>query len=194
MVKKKKTLRSSQDSNLGPLNSGQMIGAEDRWHLSIDTVQFSGWISLRLGELCRISTEVVCAATSELGNSSSYFVCAVRTLIYRGWPEIFPISLASFWHAPCTDEVSLLRNNRGQSLLYKCLLLNTKPFLVCGMSLPCNLISLWLGLQEAPLNQTTNSPDNKTAKLTEVKILTKLDKYYVTELPISTTANVEMEC
>ena len=62
------------------------------------------------------------------------------------------------------------------------------------MSLPCNLISLWLGLQEAPLNQTTNSPDNKTAKLTEVKILTKLDKYYVTELPISTTANVEMEC
>ena len=62
----KKTLRSSQDSNLGPLNSSQMllpmsywssgIGAEDRWHLSIDTVRFSGWISLRLGELCRIST------------------------------------------------------------------------------------------------------------------------------------------
>ena len=84
--KKKKTLRSSQDLNLGPLNSGQMllpmsywssgIGAEDRWHLSIDTVQFSGWISLRLGELCRISTEVVCAATSELGKSSSYSVCA----------------------------------------------------------------------------------------------------------------------
>ena len=52
------------------------IGAEDRWHLSIDTVRFSGWISLRLGELCMISTEVLCAATSELGNSSSYSVCA----------------------------------------------------------------------------------------------------------------------
>ena len=51
----KMTLRSSQDSNLGPLKSCQMllpmsywsfgIGAEDRWHLSTDTVQFSGWIS-----------------------------------------------------------------------------------------------------------------------------------------------------
>ena len=49
------------------------IGAEDRWHLSIDTVQFSGWISLRLGKLC-ISTKVLCAATSELDNSSSYSV------------------------------------------------------------------------------------------------------------------------
>ena len=49
---RKETLRYSQDSNLGPLNSGQMllpmsywssgIGAEDRWHLSIDTVRFSG--------------------------------------------------------------------------------------------------------------------------------------------------------
>ena len=80
---RKKTLRSSQDSNLGPLNSGQMllpmsywssgIGAEDRWHLSIDTVRFSGWISLRLGELCMISTEVLCAATSELGKSDTLF-------------------------------------------------------------------------------------------------------------------------
>ena len=60
------------------------FGAEDRWHSSIDTVRFSAWISLRLGELCRIRTEVLCAATSELGNSSSYFVCGVRTLIYRG--------------------------------------------------------------------------------------------------------------
>ena len=68
-----------EDSNLGPLNTGQMllpmsywssgIGAEDRWHLSIDTVRFSGWISLRLGELCRISTKVLYAATSELGNA-----------------------------------------------------------------------------------------------------------------------------
>ena len=62
----KKTLRSSQDSNLGPLNSGQMllpmsywssgIGAEDRWHLSIDTDRFSGWISLRLGDKCHLSS------------------------------------------------------------------------------------------------------------------------------------------
>ena len=57
------------------------IGAEDRWHLSIDTVRFSGWISLRLGELCMISTKVLCAATSELGNSSSYSVCAVYPLL-----------------------------------------------------------------------------------------------------------------
>ena len=64
----KKTLRSSQDSNLGLLNSSQMllpmsywssgIGAEDRWDLSIDTVRFSGWISVRIEELCMISTEV----------------------------------------------------------------------------------------------------------------------------------------
>ena len=69
---------------MGHLNSSQIllpmsywssgIGAEDRWHLSIDTVRFSGWISLRLGELCMISTEVLCAATSELGKSSSYSV------------------------------------------------------------------------------------------------------------------------
>ena len=45
------------------------IRAEDRWHLSIDTIWFSGWIPLRLGELCRISTEVLCAATSKLGKS-----------------------------------------------------------------------------------------------------------------------------
>ena len=57
------------------------IGAEDRCHLFIDTVRFSGWISLRLGELYMISTEVLCAANSELGNSSSYSVCAVRTPI-----------------------------------------------------------------------------------------------------------------
>ena len=70
--RKKKTWRSSQDLNLGPLNSGQMllpteplelcmhgIGAEDRLHLSIDTVRFSSWISHRLGELCTISTEVL---------------------------------------------------------------------------------------------------------------------------------------
>ena len=31
---------------------GIKIGAEDRWHLSIDTVWFSGWISVRLGKLC----------------------------------------------------------------------------------------------------------------------------------------------
>ena len=84
IVGEKKTLRFSQDLNVGLLNSGQMllpmsywssgIGAEDRWHLSIDcTVRFSGWISLRLGELCRISTEILCAATSKLSNSSSYF-------------------------------------------------------------------------------------------------------------------------
>ena len=57
MYGEKKTLRSSQDSNLGPLNSGQMllpmsywssgIGAEDRWHLSIDTVRFSARGSIR---------------------------------------------------------------------------------------------------------------------------------------------------
>ena len=35
------------------------IRAEDRWHLSIDTVRFSGWISLRLGKLCMISTKVL---------------------------------------------------------------------------------------------------------------------------------------
>ena len=100
---------ASQDLNLGPLNSGQMlllmsywssgIGAEDRGHLSIDTVQFSGWISLRLGELCRISTEVFCAATSKLGNSSSHFVCAVRALISKGQPETFLLLKKS--HTKC---------------------------------------------------------------------------------------------
>ena len=34
------------------------IGAEDRWHLSTDTVRFSGWISYRLGDLCMISSKV----------------------------------------------------------------------------------------------------------------------------------------
>ena len=62
----------SQDSNLGPLNSGQMllptepldIGEEDRWHLSIDTARVSGWISLRLGKLSMNEyIEVLCAAT-----------------------------------------------------------------------------------------------------------------------------------
>ena len=96
---RKKTLRSSQDLNLGPLNSSQMllpmsywssgIGAEDRWYLSIDTVRFSGWISLRLGKLCMISTKLLCAVISELGNSSSHSVCAIRTPIYRGQPETF---------------------------------------------------------------------------------------------------------
>ena len=65
------------------------FGAEDRWHLSIDTVRFSGWISLRLGELCMISTELLCATTSKLGNNSSYSVCAIRTPIYRDRPETF---------------------------------------------------------------------------------------------------------
>ena len=97
----KKTLRSSQDSNLGPLNSSQMllpmsywssgIGAEDRWHLSIDTVRFSGWISLKLGELYMISTEVLCAATSELGNSSSYSVCAVPSSAHKNTFQSFPV-------------------------------------------------------------------------------------------------------
>ena len=104
----KMTLRSSQDSNLGSLNSGQMllpmsywssgIGAEDRWHLSIDTDRLSGWISLRLGKLCRVNTEVLCAATTELDNSSSYFVCAVRALISKGRPETF---LLPSMRAPC---------------------------------------------------------------------------------------------
>ena len=99
LAQKKKTLRSSQDSNLDHLNSGQMllpmsywssgIEVEDRWHLSLDTVRFSGWISLRLGELCRITTKVLCAGTNKLGKSKSYFVCAVRTLIYRSRPETF---------------------------------------------------------------------------------------------------------
>ena len=95
----KKTLRSSRDLNLGPLHSGQMllpisywssgIGAEDRWHSSIDTFRFSCWISFTLGELCMISTKVFCAAASKLGRSSSYSVCAVRILICRGRPETF---------------------------------------------------------------------------------------------------------
>jgi len=46
-------------------------------------------LSYRLGEVCRLSTEILRAATSKLGNSSSYFVCAIRTLIYRGRPETF---------------------------------------------------------------------------------------------------------
>ena len=57
------------------------IGAQDRWHLSKDTAPVSGWISLRLGELCMISTEVLCAAASKLGNSSSYSVCTVSSLV-----------------------------------------------------------------------------------------------------------------
>ena len=43
----------------------------------------------RLGELCRKGTKVLCAATSKLGNSSSYSVCAVRTPIYRSRLETF---------------------------------------------------------------------------------------------------------
>ena len=38
--------------------------ARGRWHLSIDTVQFSGWISLRLGKLHVMSTKIFWAATS----------------------------------------------------------------------------------------------------------------------------------
>ena len=87
---RKKTLRSSQDLNLGPLNSSQMllpmsywssgIGAEDRWHLSIDTVRFSGWISLRLGELCMISTKLLVL-------SSANWVIAAATLYVPSEPS-----------------------------------------------------------------------------------------------------------
>ena len=53
----KKDIEIQPGLNLGLLNSGcsyqlshwsSGIGAEDRWHLSIDTVRFSGWIFLRL--------------------------------------------------------------------------------------------------------------------------------------------------
>ena len=58
------------------------IGAQDRWHLSIDTVRFSGWISLRLGKLCMISTEVLChAATSKLGNSNNYSLWIMPSIL-----------------------------------------------------------------------------------------------------------------
>ena len=49
----KKTLRSSQGLDLGLLSAGQMllqtepgIGAEDRWYISKDTAQCSGWYRL----------------------------------------------------------------------------------------------------------------------------------------------------
>ena len=45
------------------------IGAEDRWHLSMETVRSQ--VGSLLGELCMVSTEVLCAATSELGNHST---------------------------------------------------------------------------------------------------------------------------
>ena len=71
----KKILSSSQDSNLGFQTQVRCsyklshwisgIGAEDRWHLSIDTVRIPGWIFLGLANsACMVSTEVLCAATS----------------------------------------------------------------------------------------------------------------------------------
>ena len=58
----KKTLRSSQDSNLSLLvrcsyqlshwSSG--IGAKDRWYLSIGTFQISGWITQSVGLFYRL--------------------------------------------------------------------------------------------------------------------------------------------
>ena len=50
------------------------IKAEDRWHLSIDTARLSGWISLRLGELCRVNTEVAAAITQFAGGSTYHVV------------------------------------------------------------------------------------------------------------------------
>ena len=100
----KKTLRSSQDSNLGPLNSGQMllpmsywssgIGAEDRWHLSIDTVRFSGWISLRLGKLCMISTKVLVLPPAN-------WVIAAATLYVPSEP---PFIGANRKHSPSKEK------------------------------------------------------------------------------------------
>ena len=63
--KKKKDMRSSNDSNLGLLNSGQL-----------HALQLSHWLWI-------VSTEVLFAATSELGNSSSHFACAIRTPIIQ---------------------------------------------------------------------------------------------------------------
>ena len=69
MMAKNGILRSSQDSNLGPLNSSQMllyqlshwssgIGAEDRWRLSIDiTYKVAAAITQFAG--CSKSTSVL---------------------------------------------------------------------------------------------------------------------------------------
>ena len=54
-VDEKGIIRSSQDLNLGLLNSGQLLLSTEllelwnlsrgyRWHLSIDTVRLTGWI------------------------------------------------------------------------------------------------------------------------------------------------------
>ena len=99
---RKKTMRSSQDSNLGPLNSSQMllsmsywssgIGAEDRWHLSIDTVtqcDSQAGSLLGLGNSAWWVLKYFVLPPANWVNSSSYSVCAVRTLIYRGRPETF---------------------------------------------------------------------------------------------------------
>ena len=36
--------------------------------------------ALRLGKLCMMSTKVLCAATSELGNSSNYYILSFTQL------------------------------------------------------------------------------------------------------------------
>ena len=47
MMVKKKTLRSSQDLNLGPLNSGQMLLPMSYWSSGIGAEAIvSAWISL----------------------------------------------------------------------------------------------------------------------------------------------------
>ena len=49
------------------------------WGLSMYTIQMLLHIGAGVNSACRICTKVLSAATSELGISSSHFVCAVRT-------------------------------------------------------------------------------------------------------------------
>ena len=60
-----------------------------------------------------ISTEVLCATTSELGKSSRYSVCAVRTLIYGSRPETFLLQKKS--HTKCLRQQGEGEGERGDS-------------------------------------------------------------------------------
>ena len=92
---KEKTLRSSQDLNLDPLNSGQMLLPTELlelWHWSrgyVDGIYPYTLFDSQAGSLLGLGNwmwwvlKYFFAVTSELGNSSSYSVCAVNAFFHH---------------------------------------------------------------------------------------------------------------
>ena len=79
-------------------------GAKDRWHLSLDTIRLTGWI------LTLASIKVHCAATSELGNSSSHSLYMLpEPPIYRGRLEMFLLPKKSHTKCLCQPKAEMLK-------------------------------------------------------------------------------------